>query len=65
MDTQTLISLLILGSIVIPIGGGLIILLRNELVTDKSKTGGDGMIVLVGMFIVFVILPVIVFLTSL
>jgi hypothetical protein len=65
MTSQFLISLGILAAITIPVGIGLIILLRNEMVTDKGKTGGDGFIVIISMLIIFVVLPVFVFFSSL
>lgn len=59
-----LISALILGAVCIPAAIGLFILFRNEIHVEREKTAGLGMPVIFGMLLIFVVMPIIIFLTS-
>ena len=52
------ISFALLVAIMIPIGGGLILVIKNELETRVKATGGYGLVPVIGMMIVFVGMPV-------
>ena len=58
------ISALIIAAICIPAGIGLIILFRNEVFIERQKTAGLGLPVIIGFLIIFVVMPIIVYLTS-
>lgn len=58
------ISMLLLAAVTIPVGVLLFILFRNELEIKERVTGGLGMPVIYGMLLVFVVMPIVVFLTS-
>lgn len=59
-----LISILILASVCGPAAVGIFILFRNELEIKEKVTGGYGMPVIFGFILVFVVMPIIIFLTS-
>lgn len=59
-----LISILILGAITIPAAIGLLILFRNELEIKEKVTGGYGIPVIFGFLLVFIVMPIIIFITS-
>lgn len=59
-----LISILLLGSVVVPLAIALVMMLKHELETKEKTTGGHGLPVLVSALVVFVVMPVLVFFTS-
>ena len=65
MSLKLLISILILGAIVVPLGFGLFLMVKDELQNKERVTGGFGMPVLIGAIVVFIILPVFMFISSL
>ncbi len=65
MSLKLLISLLILGAIVLPLGFGLFLMFKDEIENSQRVTGGYGLPVLIGAMLVFVILPVVMFISSL
>lgn len=63
-------SLSLLISLAILLGGGgialffIFLLTRNELVTDRAKTGGNGLPVIIAIVLVFILIPMFVFFTT-
>ena len=64
ISTQFLVSLLVLASITVPLAIGFFILFRNEVFIEKGKTAGYGMPIIIGFILVFIVMPIMVFLTS-
>jgi hypothetical protein len=59
-----LVSALLLGIVTIP-GGIAVVLVGHHEYTKRDKiTGGDGMVVLAGIFLIFIIAPLWAFLAS-
>lgn len=65
MSLKIFISILILGAIVVPLAFGLYLMFKDEIENRERVTGGFGLPVLIGATIVFVILPVVMFISSL
>lgn len=61
---SSLISAVLLALITIPIAIAIIILGRNELEISQKVTGGTGVIVIIGFFVIFVVAPIWAFLAS-
>lgn len=64
MVVATLLSVLILGAITIPAGVGLSLLIYDELKFSVRATDGYGFPVVLGFLLVFVIMPILVFVFS-
>lgn len=59
-----LISILILGAVAIPAAVGLLILFRNELEIKDKVTGGYGIPVIFAFLLVFIVMPIVIFITT-
>lgn len=64
MSTKFLISLCILGAVVIPLGFGLFLILKNEIENAARVTGGTGIPVIISAILIFIILPVLMFIAT-
>ncbi len=57
-------SLILIIAVLVPLAIAIGILFRNEMHIEKDKTGGYGLPVLIGFIIVFIVMPLIAYLTS-
>lgn len=65
MSTPTLISLIVLCAILIPAAVFIFFIFRHEYETRERVTDGNGIPVILGLILIYVIMPIVVFISSL